>query len=128
MFDKDNSGTIDRRELSEVLLASGEDLTAEDVNHIMRMADTDGDGEVCYRRVCSCTFAINPLACCDAGGIEGMQINAEEFKRMILSQEPLNESTKSGSRVQKTGSIVSPTHRNSIHLSKRGSESVGMTV
>ena len=48
VFDKDSSGTIDIEELRTALRAIGENLSDEDVQTCMELADTSGDGEIEY--------------------------------------------------------------------------------
>jgi calmodulin len=46
VFDKDNSGTISSDELRNVLKKLGEDLTDEEVDEMIRLADVNGDGSI----------------------------------------------------------------------------------
>ena len=48
VFDKDDSGTIDLEELRTAMRAIGENLTDDDIETCMELADTSGDGEVDY--------------------------------------------------------------------------------
>ncbi|POM69230.1 Protein Kinase [Phytophthora palmivora] len=48
LFDKDESGCIDRDELKGMLLALGQQLSSSDIDEIMRQADTDGDGKISF--------------------------------------------------------------------------------
>ncbi|XP_016081029.1 calmodulin-A-like [Ornithorhynchus anatinus] len=48
MFDKDGNGYISAAELRQVLATLGEKLTDEEVDEMIRGADTDGDGKVNY--------------------------------------------------------------------------------
>ncbi|KAH7474484.1 Calcium-dependent protein kinase 19 [Phytophthora ramorum] len=48
LFDKDESGCIDRNELKSMLLALGQQLSSSEVDDIMRQADTDGDGKISF--------------------------------------------------------------------------------
>ncbi|ETK92573.1 CAMK protein kinase [Phytophthora nicotianae] len=48
LFDKDESGCIDRDELKGMLLALGQQLSSSEVDEIMRQADTDGDGKISF--------------------------------------------------------------------------------
>ena len=48
MFDKDNNGYISAAELRHVMTNLGEKLTDEEVEEMIKEADTDGDGQVNY--------------------------------------------------------------------------------
>ncbi|KAK3603078.1 hypothetical protein CHS0354_015773 [Potamilus streckersoni] len=48
VFDKDGSGFISAAELSHAMTNLGEKLTEEDVEGMIREADTDGDGQISY--------------------------------------------------------------------------------
>ncbi|EGZ15759.1 hypothetical protein PHYSODRAFT_315936 [Phytophthora sojae] len=48
LFDKDESGCIDRDELRGMLLALGQQLSGSEIDSIMRQADTDGDGKISF--------------------------------------------------------------------------------
>lgn len=48
VFDKDENGFISAAELRHVMCNLGEKLTDEEVNEMIREADTDGDGLVNY--------------------------------------------------------------------------------
>ena len=48
VFDKDGNGFISASELRHVMTNLGEKLTDEEVNEMIREADTDGDGQVNY--------------------------------------------------------------------------------
>lgn len=48
LFDKDESGCIDRDELRSMLLALGQHLKSSELDDIMRQADTDGDGKISF--------------------------------------------------------------------------------
>ncbi|KAG7393841.1 hypothetical protein PHYPSEUDO_000018 [Phytophthora pseudosyringae] len=48
LFDKDESGCIDRDELKAMLLALGQQLSSLEIDEIMRQADTDGDGKISF--------------------------------------------------------------------------------
>ena len=49
MYDKDGNGSISLGELREVLRNLGEKVTNDDINQIIQIADTDGDGEIDYK-------------------------------------------------------------------------------
>ncbi|KAH6616093.1 hypothetical protein B0J18DRAFT_372952, partial [Chaetomium sp. MPI-SDFR-AT-0129] len=51
VFDKDNSGTISSDELRSVLKSLGENLTDAELEEMIQMADSDGDGTI------DCEFA-----------------------------------------------------------------------
>ena len=46
VFDKDGSGTISSDELRNVLKSLGEDLTDEEVDEMIKLADRNGDGSI----------------------------------------------------------------------------------
>jgi calmodulin len=48
-FDKDGNGFISAAELRQVMTNLGEKLTDEEVDEIMKEADTDGDGQINYK-------------------------------------------------------------------------------
>ncbi|EFN51276.1 hypothetical protein CHLNCDRAFT_59820 [Chlorella variabilis] len=48
VFDKDGNGFISAAELRHVMTNLGEKLTEEEVDEMIREADTDGDGQVDY--------------------------------------------------------------------------------
>ena len=48
VFDKDGNGFISAAELRHVMTNLGEKLTDEEIDEMMREADTDGDGQVNY--------------------------------------------------------------------------------
>ena len=48
VFDKDGSGTISNAELRKIMTTYGETLTDEEVDEMIKDADTDGDGVVDY--------------------------------------------------------------------------------
>ncbi|CAM9819018.1 unnamed protein product [Chrysoparadoxa australica] len=45
-FDKDKSGAIDTNELGEIMRGLGAKLSDEEINLLVREADTDGDGQI----------------------------------------------------------------------------------
>ncbi|CDF37480.1 Calmodulin [Chondrus crispus] len=48
VFDKDGSGKISGDELRQIMKSLGEDLTEEEIQQMIREADTNGDGEIDY--------------------------------------------------------------------------------
>lgn len=46
VFDKDGSGTISATELRTVLQHLGENLTDDDLDEMLKMADKNGDGDI----------------------------------------------------------------------------------
>ncbi|KAI8504285.1 hypothetical protein Bbelb_183530 [Branchiostoma belcheri] len=48
MFDKDNSGYIDKDEIIQGMAQLGEQLTDEDAEEMLQECDTDGDGKINY--------------------------------------------------------------------------------
>jgi calmodulin len=46
VFDKDGSGTISSDELRNVLKSLGENLTDDEVEEMIKLADRDGDGHI----------------------------------------------------------------------------------
>ena len=48
VFDKDGNGFISAAELRHVMINLGEKLTDEEIDDMIREADTDGDGQVNY--------------------------------------------------------------------------------
>ncbi|KMZ76016.1 putative Calmodulin [Zostera marina] len=58
VFDKDQNGYISASELSNVMINLGEKLTDEEVQQMIREADTDGDGQVNYEEFVKMMMAI----------------------------------------------------------------------
>ncbi|KAB7495515.1 Calmodulin [Armadillidium nasatum] len=50
IFDRDGEGTISSHELKHILMSSGERLTEEEVNMMIREAEVDPDGHVHYEQ------------------------------------------------------------------------------
>ena len=48
VFDKDGDGTISATELRYVMANLGEKMTDEEIDEMLREADTDGDGKIDY--------------------------------------------------------------------------------
>ncbi|RLN49631.1 hypothetical protein BBJ29_010143 [Phytophthora kernoviae] len=48
LFDKDESGCIDRNELRSMMLALGQQLSSSEIDGIMQVADADGDGKISF--------------------------------------------------------------------------------
>jgi calmodulin len=46
VFDKDGSGTISSDELRNVLKSLGEDLSDEELDEMIKLADRNGDGSI----------------------------------------------------------------------------------
>lgn len=46
VFDADGTGTISREELKHVMKSIGEQLTEEEIDEMLRIADKDGDGHI----------------------------------------------------------------------------------
>ena len=59
VFDKDGNGYISAAELRHVMTNLGEKLTDDEVDEMMKEADTNGDGQISYQgiswRFYSCT-------------------------------------------------------------------------
>ena len=60
VFDKDGNGLISAEELRFVMTNLGEKLTDEEVDDMIREADTDGDGQVNYEGMLL-VYSINVL-------------------------------------------------------------------
>jgi calmodulin len=52
VFDKDGSGKISSEELRHIMKSLGEDLTDDEIQQMIREADTDGDGEIDFVEFC----------------------------------------------------------------------------
>jgi len=48
VFDKNGDGRICAKELWEALISIGEKLSSEDIEELMKKADIDKDGYLCY--------------------------------------------------------------------------------
>ena len=48
VFDRDGNGFISKAELRQIMLTLGEKLTDYEVEDMMKEADVDGDGKLCY--------------------------------------------------------------------------------
>ena len=48
VFDKDDSGFIDKQELAKVLRSTGEKLSRDDIDKVFDSIDTNGDGQINY--------------------------------------------------------------------------------
>lgn len=46
VFDRDGTGTISREELKAVMKSLGENLTEEEIDEMLKLADKDGDGQI----------------------------------------------------------------------------------
>jgi calmodulin len=46
VFDKDGNGTISAQELRQVLSSLGENLTKEELDDMLKLADMNGDGMI----------------------------------------------------------------------------------
>ena len=49
IFDKNGDGYISRPELKEALDKLGEDFSDEEIDHMIKEADMDNDGEINYQ-------------------------------------------------------------------------------
>jgi hypothetical protein len=68
VFDKDGSGFISAAELRHVMTNLGEKLTDAEVDEMIREADIDGDGQICYDEcVLGCVLGV-----CGVGGGGGV--------------------------------------------------------
>ena len=47
-FDRDNSGTISADELRAMLKSLGDEMTDQEINDLIREADTDGDNNISF--------------------------------------------------------------------------------
>ncbi|XP_067664898.1 uncharacterized protein [Haliotis asinina] len=52
VFDKDGNGFIDADEFKDVMVNLGDKMTTEEVEALMKEADTDGDGKIDYTEFC----------------------------------------------------------------------------
>lgn len=59
VFDKDGSGTISAIELRAVLQHLGENLTDDDLDEMLKMADKNGDGNIDCKH-CQVTSLVSP--------------------------------------------------------------------
>lgn len=48
VFDTDNSGSISRSELKNLMINLGQSLTDNEVDEMMKMVDTNNDGEISF--------------------------------------------------------------------------------
>ena len=60
VFDKDNNGTISAAELRQVLASLGENLTDEELDEMLKLADVNGDGDIDCKHSCSTTSFLSP--------------------------------------------------------------------
>ena len=51
MFDKEGSGYISAKELRDVMVNLGGDLSENDVDEMIRQADSDGDGKITFEGI-----------------------------------------------------------------------------
>ena len=54
VFDKDGSGTVSTSELGEIMSALGQNLSAEELDAIIKEVDADGSGEIDFDEFCAC--------------------------------------------------------------------------
>ena len=54
VFDKDGSGTVSTSELGEIMSALGQNLSAEELDAIIKEVDADGSGEIDFDEFCEC--------------------------------------------------------------------------
>ena len=54
VFDKDGSGTVSTSELGEMMSALGQNLSAEELDAIIKEVDADGSGEIDFDEFCAC--------------------------------------------------------------------------
>ena len=48
IFDKDGNGNVSAAELKDAMATLGGDVTQDDIDQMITLADTDGDGQVNY--------------------------------------------------------------------------------
>ncbi|XP_041360740.1 calmodulin-A-like isoform X1 [Gigantopelta aegis] len=53
VFDKNGDGVIDAAEFREIMTSVGDNLTTEEVELMMKDADTDGNGKIDYKEFCA---------------------------------------------------------------------------
>jgi len=58
-FDADGSGALSYAEVKDVLLHMGEEMSDEQITELIKVVDTDGDGEVSLEEFISVVFAPN---------------------------------------------------------------------
>ena len=54
VFDKDGSGTVSTSELGEMMSALGQNLSAEELDEMVKEVDADGSGEIDFDEFCAC--------------------------------------------------------------------------
>jgi hypothetical protein len=54
VFDKDGSGTVSTSELGEIMSALGQNLSAEELDGMVKEVDADGSGEIDFNEFCAC--------------------------------------------------------------------------